>query len=319
MERRVVIVAIPEVQPLDVTGPAEVFAAASTAAGRTGASRYAVEVVAPGAGAVATGSGYALLAAGALEDVAAPVDTLVVAGGAGARHASADVVARVGALAAVSRRVASVCTGAYVLAAAGLLDGRRATTHWAYCDELERRHPAVRVDRDPIYIVDGPVRTSAGVTAGMDLALALVEEDLGPRVALEVARWLVLFVKRPGGQAQFSAQLAGQSAERAPLRELQAWMADHLDADLSVAALAARAAMSERHFARAFKAETGMTPAAYVEALRVERARLALEGGAVPIDAVARRCGFGTVETLRRAFARRLGVSPGAYRDRFAA
>jgi transcriptional regulator GlxA family with amidase domain len=141
----------------------------------------------------------------------------------------------------------------------------------------------------------------------------------GPRVALEVARWLVLFVKRPGGQAQFSAQLAGQAAERAPLRELQAWMADHLDADLSVPALAARAAMSDRHFARAFKAETGMTPAAYVEALRVERARLALEGGTLPIDAVARRCGFGTVETMRRAFARRLGVSPGAYRDRFAA
>jgi len=149
--------------------------------------------------------------------------------------------------------------------------------------------------------------------------LALVEEDLGPRVALEVARWLVLFVKRPGGQAQFSAQLAGQSAERAPLRELQAWMADHLDADLSVPALAVRAAMSERHFARAFKAETGMTPAVYVEALRVERARLALESGFEAIDAVARRCGFGTVETLRRAFARRLGVSPGAYRDRFAA
>jgi transcriptional regulator GlxA family with amidase domain len=319
MERRVVIVAIPEVQPLDVTGPAEVFAAAASVARRAGGSGYAVEVVAPGGGAVATGSGYALLAAGALEDVRVPLDTLLVAGGAGARQASADVVARVARLAGRARRVASVCTGAYVLAAAGLLDGRRATTHWAYCDDLERRHPAVRVERDPIFVGDGPVRTSAGVTAGMDLALALVEEDLGPRVALEVARWLVLFVKRPGGQAQFSAQLAGQAAERAPLRELQAWMADHLDADLSVAALAARAAMSERHFARAFKAETGMTPGVYVEALRVERARLALEGGAVPIDAVARRCGFGTVETLRRAFARRLGVSPGAYRDRFAA
>src|SRR3954453_13286417 len=319
MDRRVVIVAIPEVQPLDVTGPAEVCAAAATAAARGGASGYAVEVVAPGGGAGAPGSGYALLAWGALEDVRPPLDTLVVAGGAGARHASPDVVARVAALAARARRVTSACTGASVLPPAGLLDGRRATTHWAYCDDLERRHPGVRVERDPIFVVDGPVRTSAGVTAGMDLALALVEEDLGPRVALEVARWLVLFVKRPGGQAQFSAQLAGQSAERAPLRELQAWMVDHLDADLSVAALAARAAMSERHFARAFKAETGMTPAAYVEALRVERARLALEGGTAPIDAVARRCGFGTVETLRRAFARRLGVSPGAYRDRFAA
>src|SRR4051794_4700641 len=313
MDRRAVIVAIPEVQPLDVTGPAEVFAAAATAAARGGASGYAVEVVAPGGGAVATGSGYALLASGALEDVRSPPDTLVVGGGGGPGHANADVVARVAALAGRSRRVASVCTGAYVLAAAGLLDGRRATTHWAWCDDLARRHPAVRVERDPIFVVDGPVRTSAGVTAGMDLALALVEEDLGPRVALEVARWLVLFVKRPGGQAQFSAQLAGQSAERAPLRELQAWIADRLDADLSVAALAARAAMSERHFARVFKAETGMTPAAYVEALRVERARLALEGGAVPIDAVARRCGFGTVETLRRASAPRPGCPPAPY------
>jgi transcriptional regulator GlxA family with amidase domain len=319
MERRVVIVAIPEVQPLDVTGPAEVFAAASSAAAPAGASGYAVEVAAPGGAAVATGSGYALLPSVALEDVRPPLDTLVVAGGSGARHASAELVERVAGLARQARRVTSVCTGAYVLAAAGLLDGRRATTHWRYCDELQRSHPAVRVQRDPIFVVDGPIRTSAGVTAGMDLALALAEEDLGPRVALEVARWLVLFVKRPGGQAQFSAQLAGQSAERAPLRELQAWMADHLDADLSVPALAVRAAMSERHFARAFKAETGMTPAAYVEALRVERARLALEGGALPIDAVARRCGFGTVETMRRAFARRLGVSPGAYRDRFAA
>jgi transcriptional regulator GlxA family with amidase domain len=318
VERRVVIVAVPEVQSLDVSGPAEVLAAASEAAGE-GATRYAIEVAAPGGAPVPTGSGYALLPSTALEDVRPPLDTLIVAGGSGARRADAPVVACVRALAPHARRVASVCTGAYVLAAAGLLDGRKATTHWAFCADLQRRYPSVCVERDPIFVVDGALRTSAGVTAGMDLALALVEEDLGPRVALEVARWLVVFVKRPGGQAQFSAQLAGQAAERAPLRELQGWMADHLDADLSVAALAARASMSARHFARAFKAETGMTPAAYVEALRVERARLALEGGAVPIDAVARRCGFRTVETLRRAFARRLGVSPGAYRDRFAA
>jgi transcriptional regulator GlxA family with amidase domain len=311
--RRVVIVALEPVQALDVTGPAEVLAMA----GRTGA--YAVEVVSPGGATVETGSGFALTPAGALEDVRGPLDTLLVAGGAGARHAPEDVVARVGALAARARRVASVCTGAYVLAAAGLLDDRRATTHWEYCDDLQRRHPRVAVERDPIFVVDGPVRTSAGVTAGMDLALALVEEDLGPRAALEVARRLVLFVKRPGGQAQFSAQLAAQSAVREPLRDLQAWMVDHLADDLSVPALAERACMSERNFARAFKAETGMTPAVYVEALRVERARLALESGAEPIEAVARRCGFGTVETLRRAFARRLGVSPGAYRDRFAA
>jgi len=318
MPRRVVIVALPEVQPLDVTGPAEVFASAASVAGGDVAA-YTIEVVAPGGAPIPTDSGYAIAPAGALEAVRGPIDTLLVAGGAGARHASAETVARVRRLAARADRVASVCTGAYVLAAAGLLDGRRATTHWSWCDDLQRRHPAVTVERDPIFVVDGPVRTSAGVTAGMDLALALVEEDLGPRVALEVARWLVVFVKRPGGQAQFSAQLAGQSADRVPLRELQAWIADHLDADLSVPALAARACMSERHFARAFKAETGMTPAVYVESLRVERARLALESGAAPIDAVAARCGFGTVETLRRAFARRLGVSPTAYRNRFAA
>jgi transcriptional regulator GlxA family with amidase domain len=318
MPRRVVIVALPDVQPLDVAGPAEVLSTAATVAGGD-TPAYAVEVVAPRGAPVGTGAGYALAPAGALEDVRAPLDTLLVAGGSGARHADPAAVERVRALAGHARRVASVCTGAYVLAAAGLLDGRRATTHWNWCDDLQRRHPAIAVERDPIFVVDGPVRTSAGVTAGMDLALALVEEDLGARVALEVARWLVLFVKRPGGQAQFSAQLAGQTADRAPLRDLQAWIADHLDADLSIPALAARACMSERNFARAFKAETGMTPAVYVEALRVERARLALEAGGAPIDAVARRCGFGTVETLRRAFARRLGVSPAAYRNRFAA
>jgi transcriptional regulator GlxA family with amidase domain len=318
MPRRVVIVALPEVQPLDVTGPAEVlFAATQVAGGESPA--YLLDVVAPGGAPIPTCSGYALAPAGALEDVRGQLDTLLVAGGAGARNAGPAAVEQVRALASRARRVTSVCTGAYVLAAAGLLDGRRATTHWQYCDDLQARHPAIAVERDPIFVVDGPVRTSAGVTAGMDLALALVEEDLGARVALEVARWLVLFVKRPGGQAQFSAQLAAQSAEREPLRELQAWMVDHLASDLSVPALAARACMSERNFARAFKAETGMTPAVYVEALRVERARLALESGAEPIDAVARRCGFGTVETLRRAFARRLGVSPGAYRNRFAA
>src|SRR3954447_4569630 len=318
MARRIVIVAVPPVQALDVTGPAEVLSVASQVPGGADPA-YAIAVVGPGGAPIATGSGYALAPAGALEDVRGPLDTLVVAGGSGARHAPDEVVARVAALAARARRVASVCTGAYVLAAAGLLDGRRATTHWEHCDDLQRRYPAVAVERDPIFVVDGRVRTSAGVTAGMDLALALVEEDLGPRAALEVARWLVLFVKRPGGQAQFSAQLASQSPAREPLRELQAWMADHLADDLSVPALAARACMSERNFARAFKAETGRTPAVYVEALRVERARLALESGGEPIEAVARRCGFGTVETLRRAFARRPRVSPGAYRDRFAA
>lgn len=315
--RRVVIVAFPDLQPLDVTGPAEVFSIAA----QLREDGYAVEVVAPNAEPLATGSGYAILPAGDLAGCEGPIDTLIVAGGEGARRASRDdqSVTWIRAAAERSRRVCSVCTGAFLLAEAGLLDGRRATTHWAWCDELARRHPAVEVERDPIFVVDGPVRTSAGVTAGMDLALALVEEDLGPRAALQVARWLVLFVRRPGGQAQFSAALAGPAATRDSLRELQAWMLDHLDADLSVPALASRAFMSPRNFARAFRRETGMTPAAYVEALRLERARLALETTALSVDDVACRCGFGTVETMRRVFARRLSVSPADYRRRFAA
>jgi transcriptional regulator GlxA family with amidase domain len=249
------------------------------------------------------------------------VDTLVVAGGEGTRAAVADegLVAWLAAAAPRVRRVASVCTGAFLLARAGLLDGRRATTHWAWCDELSRRFPAIAVEPDPIFVADGPFRTSAGVTAGMDLALSLVEEDLGPRAALRVARELVLFVRRPGGQAQFSAGLAAQAVEHAPLRELQAWIADHLDEDLSVPALARRTHMTERSFARAYARETGRTPAVRVELLRVERARMLLETTPAGVEAVAARCGFGTVETMRRAFARRLGVAPAAYRSRFAA
>jgi len=198
-----------------------------------------------------------------------------------------------------------------------LLDGRRATTHWASCADLAERYPAVEVEADPIFIRDVDVATSAGVTAGMDLALALVEEDLGRDIALQAARWLVVFLQRPGGQAQFSAQLSAQAADRAPLRELQAWIPDHLDEDLSVPALARRAGMSDRNFARAFRRETGMTPGAYVEAARVERARIALEAGDLPVETVAEQAGFGTVETMRRAFRRRVGVSPAGYRTRF--
>ena len=220
--------------------------------------------------------------------------------------------------AARSRRVCSVCTGAFLLAEAGLLAGRRATTHWSACAALARRHPDVLVEPDPIFVRDGNVATSAGVTAGMDLALALVEEDLGADVAREVARWLVLFLKRPGGQSQFSAPLDGPAATRPSLRELQEWIPAHLADDLSVTALAARAHMSPRNFARAFGRELGVTPAAYVERLRVERARTLLQSGDAPIKLVAAECGFASLETLRRAFARHVGTSPGEYRTRFA-
>jgi transcriptional regulator GlxA family with amidase domain len=313
--RRVVIVAFPRVQTLDVHGPAEVF---STATQLSQGCAYSVEVVATRPGPLPTSS-VALYPDRTIDRCRGPIDTLVVAGGRGVQAAARAerLVEWIKAAARRSRRVTSVCTGAFLLAEAGLLEGRRVTTHWASCAVLANRHPGIEVESDPIFVRDGNVITSAGVTAGMDLALALVEEDLGREVALETARWLVLFVKRPGGQAQFSAQLEAQMADREPLRELQEWLPDHLDEDLTVPALARRASMSERNFARAFRDETGMTPAAYVEAARVERARIALDSGDLPVETIARQCGFGTVETMRRAFRRRVGVSPAGYRSRF--
>jgi transcriptional regulator GlxA family with amidase domain len=313
--RRIVLVAFPGLQPIDLMGPAEVF---SEAAARI-KDAYRVEVVAREAGPIVTRGGYGIAPARTIDSVRGGIDTLLVAGGLGVLEAEqdAELVAWLKAAAARSRRVASVCSGAFLLAAAGLLDGRRVATHWAGCAELARRYPAVTVEPDPIFVRDAHVWTSAGASAGMDLALAMVEEDLGRDVALAVARWLVLFLQRPGGQAQFSVQLAAQAADRAPLRELQAWITEHLDEDLRVEVLADRACMSQRHFARAFRDEIGVTPGAYVEAARVERARLCLEDGAEPIEHIARRCGFGTPETMRRAFARRVGVSPAAYRARF--
>ena len=315
--RRVVIVAFDGAQSLDISGPAEAFSIAT----RFFKGDYAIELVTPDGEPARCTSGLSLNADRSIDEVRGAIDTLVIAGGVGTDAVVADerVIAWVRDAAKRARRVASVCTGAFVLAEAGLLDDRRATTHWADCARLAERYPQVAVESDPIYVRDGNVSTSAGVTAGMDLALALIEEDHGPEVALKTARALVLFVRRPGGQSQFSAQLTAGPARREPLRDVQAHIAEHPAADLSVPALAARAYMSERNFARAFRAETGMTPAAYVEAARVERARRELETTDLPVQAVAARCGFGTVETMRRAFGRRLGVNPAAYRDRFAA
>ena len=311
--REIVIVAFPGVQVLDVAGPAEVFAQARGA--------YRVRVAAVTTDPLPTGSGFAIVPEVALADLDAPIDTIVVAGGHGTREALTDeaLIPWLVAAAPRARRVTSVCSGAFLLARAGLLDGRRATTHWDVCDLLAEHFPLVEVDPDSIYVRDGNVWTSAGVTAGMDLALALVEDDLGAQAALTIARQLVLFVRRPGGQAQFSTGLAAQPAERDCLRELQAWMPDHLAEDLSVPVLAQRAHMSTRHFARAFRAETGHTPAVYVEQLRVERCRLLLESTTAPVETIATRCGFATPETMRRAFARRVGASPARYRSRFAA
>ena len=313
--RRLLVLAADGAQSLDVLGPVEVFFYAD----RHVPSSYAIEVVAPTQDGQITLTNGLRLGAAPLPDPVPAHDTLIVAGGEGARRATGDpaIIDWVARASQRARRTASVCTGAYLLAAAGLLDGRRATTHWDFCDALAKRHPLIDVDPDPVFVRDGDVWTSAGVTAGMDLALALVDEDLGPDTALHVARQLVIFLKRPGGQSQFSGVLSAQQATQPALRDLQAWIVGHLDEDLSVPALATRAGMSERSFARAFRREVGQPPAAYVEALRVERARQLLEDGAPSLDAVARATGFGSAEVLRRAFHRRVGVSPAAYRDRF--
>jgi transcriptional regulator GlxA family with amidase domain len=216
-----------------------------------------------------------------------------------------------------ARRVASVCTGAFLLAASGALDGRRAVTHWSYCAELARRFPAVRVESDPIFVRDGSVWTSAGVTAGIDLALALIEEDLGHAVAIEAARRLVVFMKRPGGQSQFSAALAAQASASGPFEALHSWMAAHLRDDLSVERLAERARMTPRTFARRYVDEVGRTPARTVSALRLEAASRSLAESRRPLKRIALDCGFGSEQNLRRAFMRRFGVLPLEYRERF--
>jgi transcriptional regulator GlxA family with amidase domain len=239
----------------------------------------------------------------------------VVPGGDGTRRPQPEVVGWLRE--AQPARIMSVCTGAFLLAEAGLLTGRRVTTHWQYCDTLAARYPDVRVDPAPIFVRDGRIATSAGVTAGLDLALALVEEDLGRDRALAIARGLVMFVRRPGGQAQVSAQLTGQIARREPLRDVQRLIAEHPDADLSVPALAAHANLSPRQFTRAFAAETGTPPGRYVDRVRLETAHRLLEDTAGGITEIARSSGYGTAEAMRRAFVQVLGVAPADYRRRF--
>lgn len=321
--RNVVFIAYDEITTLDLVGPMDVFDTAGRVAARDPQRNesYALAIATLGGRGVRSTSGVRLSADVALERLRRPVDTLVVVGGLGSRAAAKDepLVRAVARVAERSRRVASVCSGAFVLAAAGLLDGRRAVTHWASCGELAARFPAVTVEDDPIFVRDGSVWTSAGVSAGMDLALALVEDDLGRKVSLETARQLVLFARRGGGQSQFSPLLARQLAERDPIRELQAWILEHVDEDLSVSALARRVAMSPRHFARVFRDEVGETPAAFVELARVEVARSLLETTGLPVEHVGEAAGFGSAPTFRRVFRRRLGVGPRTYRDRFAA
>jgi transcriptional regulator GlxA family with amidase domain len=308
----------PSVQLLDATGPIQVFATANDFAVKAGkAPPYEIRVVTKDAGIVTASAGVSL-AAIPLSTIGSGVDTLMIAGGPGVEAASADasLVGWVRRRASDARRVASVCTGAFLLAASGALDGKRAATHWSVCAEFAKRFPAVRVESDPIFVRDGSVWTSAGVTSGIDLALALVEEDLGRSAALAVARYLVVFLKRPGGQAQFSAALSLQTAED-KFGALHDWINQHLAEDISLPALARQAGMSERSFSRHYADATGMTPGRAVEQLRVEAARRLLLESRLPVKRISQRCGFGSEETMRRSFARLLDVTPQDYRARF--
>ncbi|MBV8496857.1 MAG: GlxA family transcriptional regulator [Gammaproteobacteria bacterium] len=316
----VVMLAYPDVQILDVTGPLEVFSRAARWMRDHGIRpdlAYRVEVVGPRSGAFHSSSGVRLVAERSYREVMR-ADTVLVAGGMGyaAARAQAPLLAWLRRMARRVSRLGSVCNGALILAASGLLDGHRATTHWAYLEELSKSIGS-GVCHDAIYVRDGNVYTSAGVTAGMDMALAMLEEDHGAAVALAVARELVLFLKRPGGQSQFSEQLAAQFSEDAGLRELQLWMLAHVGEDLSVPRLAEKVAMSERSFARHFVDGVGVTPGHYVRQIRLTAARRKLEQTDLPLQKIAHGCGFGTAESLRRSFLGTLGVAPGAYRERF--
>lgn len=318
---RVVFALSDGMQLLDLAGPADVFRVASLVGADPGyeivtASIDGQPVRADNGVTIAPDTSLTSLRRSAAKQ---PIGTLAVVGGIGVHAAIADgrLPRHLAALAPRAERVASVCNGALVLAAAGLLDGRTATTHWADCDRLAQRHPEIDVVADRLHVHDGDRWTSAGVTAGIDLALAIVEHDHGAELAHQIAGWLVVFVRRPGGQAQFSVQLLSQPARTPAIAELQAWLPDHLGDDLEVEALAERAAMSPRSFARAFRRETGTTPAAYVEALRVEAARRLLETSDLTVAAVAATVGIRHAETLHRAFRRRVGTTPDQYRKHF--
>jgi transcriptional regulator GlxA family with amidase domain len=309
--RKVVIVGPPPVQVLDVTGPLEVF---------SNAPGYEIQLVNPGAErTLRTNRGIVLGEATPIDDVRGPIDTLVVAGGPGAESGryDANLIAWIAKAATQSRRIASICTGAFLLAEAGLLNGKQAVTHWNFCDRLAREYPEVVVRPEPIYLRDGTIYTSAGITAGIDLSLALVEEDHGHEAALGIARFLVMFLVRPGGQAQYSHMLSHQAVTSQPLRELQVWMLQHLREDLTVEFLAERIGMSARHFTRVCLRETGMNPGQFVDRMRVEAAQQIIDSSSRGLKEVADSCGFKSADAMRRTFLRVLGVTPGEYASRF--
>lgn len=315
--KTIAILAMPGVQLLDVSGPLDVFAEANAQARR---EAYRLIVVGRSMGHICSSSGVRLVPDRAIEDARERFDTLLVAGCPNAADARPDVAATewLRYAAPRARRYGSVCSGAFLLAAAGLIDGRRVTTHWAVAKQLARCYPRIQVDEDAIHVRDGRLRTAAGVTAGLDLALALVEEDLGRDVAMKVAAQLVMFFKRPGGQMQFSRKGEAALAGRSALQEVQRWIAANPALDHSVASLAIRLHLSPRHFARLFRNEVGITPAAWVEAARIAAARRLLEDGEDAPKQVAALCGFAGADTLRRAFVRHVGVTPADYRKRYA-
>jgi transcriptional regulator GlxA family with amidase domain len=321
--RRIVFVSGPKVEILDLVGPLQVFARASdmyTRANPGAPSIYSVEVVSISSSrSLIANCGVRITADRTFREVRGKIDTLLVAGGDAIEQneINAEAVRWLKRISTRIRRVGSVCTGAMLLARAGLLDGRRATTHWNWCQTLIKRAPRARVERDPIFVRDENVYTSAGVTAGMDLALALVEEDHGSRLALQVARNLVLYLRRPGGQSQFSAALSLQLTDRKPLLELEAWVLDNLQKPLTVPLLAQRLAMSPRNFARVFTKEMKTTPAKFVERLRVEAARRRLEESHNSMETIADECGFGNVNSMRNVFQRTIKIAPGQYRRHF--
>jgi transcriptional regulator GlxA family with amidase domain len=309
--RKVVIIGPPPVQVLDVTGPLEVF---------SNAPDYEIRLANPGLErTLQTNRGVVLADAIPIADVYGPIDTLIVVGGPGAETGSYDpsFIAWIAKVAGHSRRVASICTGAFLLAEAGLLNGKQAVTHWRFCDRLAREYPNVIVRPEPIYLRDGSIYTSAGITAGIDLSLALVEEDHGHETALNIARFLVMFLVRPGGQAQYSHILSHQAVTSQPLRELQVWMLQHLGADLTVESLAERIGMSARHFTRVCLREIGMNPGQFVDRMRVEAAQQIIDSSSRGLKEIADSCGFKSADAMRRTFLRVLGVTAAEYASRF--
>jgi transcriptional regulator GlxA family with amidase domain len=319
--RKIGIVVFPDVEVLDVTGPYEVFNFANLALKNQGLTKdniYTLKLLAAAPGSITTMSGLKIIADDVYGEPNAEFDTLLIPGG-GVDKAlvNTPLIDWIKFMSPRVRRLASVCTGSFLLAEAGLLDGCKATTHWHYCAQLANDYPAVQVQPDRIFIKEGHIFTSGGITSGIDLALALLEEDWGRDLALYVARFLVVFLKRPGGQSQYSAYLTNEAGKHNELRELQTWIMTNIDLELSVELLAEHVAMSPRNFARLFVSETGMTPAKFVEMARIDHARHLLETSEYAIESVADKSGFKDPERMRRSFIRQLGVNPQSYRHRF--